>query len=214
MVRMMRGCAHDRMHVYRVLALAMHLAKNYDVDQDVLAASCLLHDIGRGALCKSPGPDHAAEGGRMAGKFLLSLGWDERKAGHVRSCIASHGWKSASRPESIEAEILFDADKLDACGAVGVARTLLYLGAEDGIICTLGDDGLPLSGKKRKHGGSFFREYHKKLKRISGSLFTEEARMIAKEREKAAKSFYKALEKELKWCGRLLSGNLDGFLSE
>lgn len=204
MLSMMHDSAHDVMHVYRVFKIAMHIAERYEkADRDVLAAACLLHDIGRDAQFKDPELDHAIDGAFEAEAFLLSIGWSGKKSSHVKDCISSHRWRNDLVPDSIEAKILFDADKLDVCGAVGIARTLMYLGKENGLLYTLCEEGTVLSGKKRWHGDSFFREYHRKLKDVDNRLFTNEARHIAKKRKKAARDFHKALKNEVFWCNRI-----------
>ena len=60
--------------------------------------------------------------------YLLENGFSEAFADAVRSCILTHRFRVARPPQSIEAKILFDADKLDVTGALGIARTLLYKG--------------------------------------------------------------------------------------
>lgn len=126
----MNDAAHDILHVYRVANQAMLIAQNYenDVDNDVLLVSCLLHDIGRKAQFENPTLCHAQVGADMAYQFLGSLGFEEDFCNKVHHCIKSHRYRKNNTPESIEAKILFDSDKLDITGALGISRTLLYKG--------------------------------------------------------------------------------------
>lgn len=137
MLSCMTDAAHDREHIYRVLYAALEITETEEgVDADVLTAACLLHDIGREAQFRDPSLCHAEVGSRMACDFLLGLGWDRARAGWVRDCVLTHRYRTDRRPRTLEAKILFDADKLDVTGAMGVAP--LRRG---------------LSGAKRRTGG-------------------------------------------------------------
>ncbi|MCL2592122.1 MAG: HD domain-containing protein [Defluviitaleaceae bacterium] len=180
MLEQAKDSAHDKNHMYRVLNSAIFIAKSFgDVDLDVLIAACLLHDIARGEQAENPKICHAELGGEMAYNFLLANNWGKSKALHVKECISSHRYRGDNMPESIEAKILFDSDKLEAAGAIGVARTLVYQGQE----------GLELS--------EFFKEYNYKLKKVYDLFFTEKAKEIALKRQKSAEDFYNALFLEL-----------------
>lgn len=109
--------AHDRGHVYRVLYTALDLAgQEQGVELNVLIAACLLHDIARGEQAADPAVCHARAGAEKARAFLLAGGFSPVFAGRVAGCIRTHRYRSSDPPQSIEAKILFDADKLDAAG--------------------------------------------------------------------------------------------------
>ena len=198
MLRQMQDCAHDRHHVYRVLNAAVDIAGHVAVnDMDVLLAACLLHDVGREAQAADLELCHARIGGEMAYDFLISLGWPQEKALHAKACVASHRYRGGEAPQSIEAQILFDADKLEASGAIGIARTLIYGGQVGEPLYVLDEAGnIALDG-----GGaeitSFFQEYHYKLKKVYDSFFTERAKQIAMGRQKAAADFCESLFAEV-----------------
>ena len=140
MLKEMRDAAHDVDHVYRVLHAALIVAEGHpEADGDALIAACLLHDVGRDAQNRDSAVDHAAEGAWMARAFLLAEGWPDPFADLVADCVRTHRYRGGDPPASIEARILFDADKLDASGAIGVARTLLYGGAVGRPLCARGD---------------------------------------------------------------------------
>lgn len=193
MLECMRDAAHDKEHIYRVLYNALDIAAHESgVDYDVLIAACLLHDIGREEQFKDPKLDHAEVGGDKAYKFLTANGFSEEFAGRVKNCIIAHRFRKSRPPESLEAKILFDADKLDVTGAMGVARTLMYKAGVGDPLYSLGEDGLPSSGEgDEKH--SFFQEYHYKLKNLYDKFYTERARQLAVERKNAAQAFYDSL---------------------
>lgn len=204
MLSCMNDSSHDREHVMRVLYTALRLARTEQgIDYDILITACLLHDIGRDAQFKDPSVCHAAQGAGMAESFLLGLGWEAERAKHVSGCIRTHRFRSGDKPESAEARILFDADKLDVTGAMGVARTLMYQGEVGAPLYTV-KDGEVCSGEGGDCPESFYREYNMKLKNIGVVLFTEEARRIARERGSTAGAFFNGLTREVKgaYAGR------------
>ena len=189
--------AHDSLHIYRVLKMALRIAENYaEVNLDVLTAACLLHDIGREAQFKDPSLCHAVEGGKMACDFLRGLGWSEADCLHVKDCITSHRFRNEFRPGTIEAKILFDSDKLDVTGALGIARSFIYMG-QVGIPLYSVDEGKVLDGAGKDEPDSFFKEYHVKLKKLYDGFYTEEAKNIAQKRRVFLKNFYDELLEEV-----------------
>lgn len=136
-------------------------------------------------------------GVKKAYEFLIGIGWTEERARHVRDCVYTHRFRSENPPQSIEAKILFDADKIDVSGAVGMARSLMYRGAVGEPLYTTNADGTISDGSDTDEP-SFFREYHFKLKNIYGKFFTERGREIALSRRRAAEEFYNALLSEVK----------------
>jgi len=184
--------AHDEQHVYRVLFLALDIAEHYDVDVDVVIAASLLHNIGREAQFGDSKNNHATIGSEMAYKYLKEQGWNDKKASHVKECIVTHRFRKTHQPETIEAKILFDADKLDATGTIGIARTLAYKGIVGEPLYTLDENGIILDGTNDKEP-SFFQEYSFKLKNLYGNFYTERAKEIASKREEITKQFYKSM---------------------
>ena len=200
MKKCMKDSAHDKEHIYRVLYVALDIAGHeQNVDMDVLIAACLLHDIGREAQRKDHTVCHAEAGSVMAYDFLLESGWPQRKADHVCRCILTHRFRNDRPPETLEARILFDADKIDATGAMGIARTLIYQGQVSHPLYTVDDAGRVLDGSGREPA-SFFREYKFKLEKLYGVFYTAHAQKIAEARRDAAAAFYRSLLKEAGEC--------------
>ena len=195
----MQDSAHDPYHIYRVLNAAMDIANHEkEADMDVLIAACLLHDIGREQQAADPSLCHAQIGGEMAYEYLRSQGWPQLKAQHVKECIVSHRYRNHAPPVSIEAKILFDADKLDACGALGIARTLVYQGQIMAPLYILSDDGKIITGGgDYQEKSTFFQEYNFKLANVYDSFFTARAKEMAMKRQKAALDFYNSLYNEI-----------------
>lgn len=189
--------AHDCEHVYRVLGVALDIAATEaQADVDVVIAACLLHDIARRDQLRDKHVCHAERGAEKAEKFLKKNGFDEGFARRVADCVRTHRFRKGDAPQSIEAKILYDADKIDVCGATGIARTLLYQGSSNGALYATRPDGSLADGLGEK-GETFFGEYKRKLEGIYSRLFTARARAIARERQAAAQAFYKSMLAEV-----------------
>jgi uncharacterized protein len=121
------GSGHDWWHVYRVWCTARHLAQVEGGDVQVVELAALLHDLG----------DHKFHGGdetvapRMARTWLDSLGAPPDLTAHVSEIVGTLSFKGAGVPtpmRTLEGQIVQDADRLDALGAVGIARAFAYGG--------------------------------------------------------------------------------------
>ena len=198
MLECMKDSAHDKHHIYRVLAAAKAIAVHeIGVDMRILTTACLLHDIGRDAQAADESLCHAQVGADMAYEFLLQLGWEEAEALHVRNCISAHRYRGDNMPRTIEAKILFDADKLEVTGAIGIARTLIYAGQHGSPLYIVDADGKLSVDKQNTGEDSFMGEYNFKLKKVYGSFYTAHGKETAKKRQKAAEDFYNALYQEI-----------------
>ena len=197
MLSCMDDSAHDAQHIYRVLYNALEIARaEAGVDYDVLIAACLLHDIGRKEQFENPALCHAMVGGEKASAFLTEHGFDAEFSQKVRHCIETHRFRKTMQPESIEAKILFDADKLDVTGALGIARTLMYKGNVAEPIYNVLPDGAIGDGS----GGeppSFFREYKFKLEKLYDKFYTAKGAELAQQRREIAAAFYESLYREV-----------------
>lgn len=196
MLSFMNDTAHDCHHIYRVLFYALEISIDYNVDKEVLITSALLHDIGREAQYKDSSIDHAVEGAEMAFRFLASIGWQEDKANFVKECISTHRYRNDKLPSSIEAKILFDADKLDVTGAVGIARTIAYKALVSQPLYSVSDDGQVLPGNNHEEL-SFFMEYNYKLKNVYDKFYTKKAKVIAESRKNTSIDFYNKIYNEV-----------------
>lgn len=200
---------HNLDHVMRVYNICLTLAKGEKINHEVLEAATLLHDIGgaREAADKSGKTDHAIESSKMAEAILEEVGFSKKEIKHIQECIISHRFKNKKKPKSIEAKLLFDADKLDGLGAIGVARSFVWIGKNNAHIYKKVPDlkryaEENLCGRidgiiqdKSKHSPQI--EYETKLKYIIQRLNTKKAKEIARERLKYFKEFLTRLEKEI-----------------
>ena len=120
---------HDPWHAFRVRDLALRIAQAIGADTDVVQAAALLHDIGH----VSGRAEHAKRGASLAGDLLSSSGFPADKVHAVTSCIEQHHWLPGRSGDpqhpTVEYQAFADADRLDALGAIGVARTFAFGGA-------------------------------------------------------------------------------------
>ncbi|USZ66668.1 HD domain-containing protein [Halorussus salilacus] len=187
--------AHDWYHVERVAALATTLAEEYEVDETVLFAATWLHDIGRAREDRGEIEDHAEWGAREAGEILADgLGARAETVGAVQHCIRAHRFSNDVEPRTREAELLSDADNLDALGAVGIARCFAY-GGELGQ--TLHDPDLPPEADDSTAGATQFNHFHKKILRLPDRMYTEAGRELAEERRAFVVEFLDRFEREV-----------------
>ncbi len=194
---MQLDCAHDAEHIYRVLYTALVIAETEDnVDYDVLITACLLHDIGREDQFKDPKLCHALVGSQKAFDFLKAHGFDNDFCEKVKRCIYTHRFRQNDPPDSIEAKILFDADKIDVSGAIGIARTLIY-GGTIGRQLYSASAIEAVSDNNDNQEPSFFSEYKRKLEKVYSCFFTAKGAEIAKEKQSIAVAYYNALKNEV-----------------
>ncbi|HOO27197.1 MAG TPA: HD domain-containing protein [Lachnospiraceae bacterium] len=208
MEQLTKDAAHDREHIYRVVNMALDIAKTEMlIDMEILLTACILHDIGREKQFENPKLCHAREGAKMAYKFLREKGVSPEEAIKVKACIETHRFRSERQPESIEAKILFDADTLDVTGALGIARSLLYEGRMGIPLYHVDSRGSIIDGKD-DYQDSFLKEYDYKLFNVYNRLYTKRGKEIAQERKKLTTAFYEELYREISF-GR---GNMEAML--
>lgn len=203
--------AHNMEHIDRVYNMALKIAgKEKNVNLDILKAAALLHDIARtkedddktGKTC------HARESAKMAKTILEKLDFDNKEIGDIQHCILAHRYKNNFYPKTIEAKILFDADKLDSLGAIVIMRAGMWMGRHGcGIIPKI---SLAEYKKKNLVGGkingrikdaslhNIFYEHEIKDKRLPGLMHTKTGKAIATERLKFTDMFLIRLKKEAK----------------
>jgi uncharacterized protein len=198
MLTNMTDPAHDSLHIYRVLNTALDIASHEQgVNMETLLAACLLHDIGRERQFANPALCHAKEGAQMAYVWLTEQGWPEDKAAPIRDCISTHRFRGDNLPASLEAKILFDADKLDATGAMAIARTITYKALVGGTLYNLDDEGKVIT-EGTNHNNSFFEEYNYKLRKVYDRFYTARGRELAAERRIAGEAYYEAMLREVR----------------
>ena len=169
--------AHTYDHTRRVLVIALEIGTKARANIRILGAASLLHDIGRPYEEKT-GESHAISSGNMSKDFLASVGYSDKEVEEVVNAIRTHRFSEGVEPVSLEGQILSDADKIDAIGAVGIFRAIAQAS-----VSGRGIDG-------------FLQHADEKLLKLKDLLYTEEARDTAIERNLILESFVDGLRKE------------------
>ncbi|MFY0543210.1 HD domain-containing protein [Brevibacillus sp. H7] len=177
--------AHDWQHNLRVMSLCERIGREEGADMQVLRLAALLHDIGR-AEERQTKQCHAEISAREAEVLLQAEGYPTELIAVVQKAILTHRFRKNNPPTTREEQILFDADKLDSIGAIGVARAFTYSGVIGQPIHT--DD-------PEQH--TPFREFAMKLSRCKDKLMTATAQSIAAERHRFMVQFFEQWEREM-----------------
>ncbi|MGQ9851300.1 MAG: HD domain-containing protein [Aggregatilineaceae bacterium] len=193
---------HDFDHVLRVLALARRIGQAEGADMAVVETAVLLHDIGRADedqlahVHNAETADHAWQSAERAREILARLDPPPTSAfiEAVAHAVAAHRFRSAVAPQTLEAKVVFDADKLDAIGAIGVARAFAYGGMTGQKLW--GEVPPNYSGSGAEH--TPHHEFVYKLSRIAERMQTETGRAIACERHAFMQAFFERLTREIK----------------
>jgi uncharacterized protein len=190
---------HGFDHVERVFNMAMKLAKEEKADEEVVGISALLHDIARSKEDKDENLCHAEEGAKMAINILKKYNLPENKIKNIVHCIEAHRYSKGIKPETKESEIIQDADRLDALGAIIVAR----------VFTRNGEQKSPMHQPGRKpdknyHGQvtTAINHFYEKIFKLKPEEFnTKTAKNIAKKRYKFTKDFVDRFLEE--WDGKI-----------
>ncbi|CAB5117733.1 hypothetical protein D3OALGA1CA_3213 [Olavius algarvensis associated proteobacterium Delta 3] len=187
--------SHDWDHTERVFRLCERIGSLEGADMDVLLIAAYLHDIGRsrqdssnGAVC------HADAGARMAASVVAKLPMSDARRENILHSIRSHRFRGRSTPRTLEARVLFDADKLDAIGAVGVARAFLFAGEVGARLHNPDIDIETTKPYSREDTG--YREYKVKLCKVKDRMLTSTGRRLAEERHYFMEQFFQRLQDE------------------
>jgi uncharacterized protein len=189
--------SHGWDHTERVVALARRLGEREGAQLSVLKLAALLHDIARPEESAAKGAvDHAQLGAQVAKKFLAGQGAPADLVRAVCHCIESHRFRGGAEPESLEARCLFDADKLDSLGAVGIGRAFLFAGE---VGARLHNDELELAGTDAySREDTAYREFAVKLMKVKERLLTNEGRRLAAGRHRFMSAFFRRLGREVR----------------
>ncbi len=204
--------SHDFAHTLRVYNNCIKIAETEFADtanMDILRAAAILHDIARPKENVALGDkgDHAILGARQAKEILLNLGVSEDFADKVSEAIKTHRFRSGMEPKSLEAKILFDADKIDTLGNIGIARAYMFAGEHNMCMycdCDINDyiktnlSGGVSSGKikdMKKHAPNL--EFMIKSLNVPDRMFTQTGKEIATQRAKRMQQFFDDMQQEI-----------------
>jgi uncharacterized protein len=189
---------HGFDHVLRVLRMVERIGNQLSADMEVLSAAALLHDAaGAHPGGSSNRGDHEQASAAFARQILKDKGWDQEQIDAVVHCIKAHRYRVREQPISLEARILFDADKLDVVGAFGVARTIGYaLQAGQPIYAKPSTRFMERGEEEPDEPHSAYHEYLFKLRNVKARLYTKPAKEIAKSRHELLCAFFDQLAEE------------------
>lgn len=188
--------SHDWEHTERVYNLCMHIGKAENADMEILKLASTLHDIGREYQDKTNGRVcHAEKGAILARELMEKHNVDKEKIEKVVYCIECHRFRGDKAPQSKEAKVLYDADKLDSIGAVGIGRAFLFAGEVGAYLHNVGVDIEKTEPYTKED--TAYREFVVKLSKIKDNMLTEEGKRIAEERHAFMEEFFDRLNKEV-----------------
>jgi uncharacterized protein len=203
---------HGFEHVLRVYRMAERLAEAEGADWEIIRAAVLLHDA-EGASQnqsnkneitdlfdqKDARNEHHQASAEFAGQVLAQDGWPDERIQAVKHAIRAHRFRDdRDQPQTLEAKILFDADKLDAIGAIGVARAIAYAArAGQPVYANASQRFIEMGEREPGEPHSAYHEYLFKLRHLQERLHTPSARKIAEERHRYMTDFFSRLGLEI-----------------
>ena len=193
--------SHDFSHVERVYGLAERIARAEGADLLIVRMAALLHDIGRAEESREKSREdiHEELSVRMAGPFMDELGVPGERKEAILHAIATHRHRRGGEPQTLEAKCLFDADKLDSLGAVGIARSYLWLGEHGRSVYYPLEEYAAIDPKNNSSEiDSTQREWHVKLRYLKDRMYTGTGKRIALERHERMERIIGDIEKEVK----------------
>lgn len=191
-----RDPAHDFQHIMRVYKNAELIGRKEGADMEILLPAVLLHDLviyPKGSAKTSKSADDSAD---LAEKWLRGYGYPQERIDRISYCIRTHSYSKRLVPLTLEGKILQDADRLDAMGAIGIARTFSVGGTESRAFYNPAD---PFWNSKRELNDREWTldHFQTKLRRLKKLMHTKAARDIAKKRAKFMELYIRQLRKEI-----------------
>ncbi|MFH1632959.1 MAG: HD domain-containing protein [Chloroflexota bacterium] len=163
-----------------------------------MCAAALLHDAA------GPGSgnyrlEHHHASAAFARQVLATEGWPEERIRAVEHCIRAHRFRHQSEPpQTLEAKIIFDADKLDSIGAVGAVRAISYsVHARQLMYGNLSEQFVKTGEKELGEPHTPYHEFGFKLTKLKDRMYTPTARGMAKDRHHFLEAFFARLQAEL-----------------
>lgn len=186
---------HDWSHINRVYDTALQILDNEGGNILIVKLAVFLHDLGRQKESEDPeNLDHAQISAEYASRILDKYDINKEIKEQIIHCVSSHRFKKSNPPKILEAKILFDADKLDSIGAIGLARAYAFCGEEG--LKLYSDKNYLGTGYEKDH--SPLTEFRFKLSLIKDRMLTETGKLMAQERHQYMADFFERLNKEIR----------------
>jgi uncharacterized protein len=190
-----RDAAHDLGHILRVARLALRLAQEEGADPEVCVAGALLHDLVYRPKNHPESPLTAQMAAELVPHWCQEIGGLASRAGAVAAAVASHSWSGGAAPTSLEGAVLQDADRLEALGAIGVAR-VFATGASFGAGLWHPDDPWA-EGRALDDKAWSLDHFERKLLKLEADMKTRSGRDLAESRQGTLLAYLGALRSEL-----------------
>ena len=191
---------HDWDHTQRVWRTARHLAELESADMLLVEVAALMHDIGRVAELRDQGRTcHARLGAVMTPEVLAGLGVScHAFIDAVAECVRSHRYRQRDGvgPQSLEAKIVYDADKLDSMGAIGIGRSFHFAGRVGARVHNSEEEALNSASYSVED--SAYREYLVKLRYLRDCILTSSGRALAERRHQFMVDFFDEINREVR----------------
>ena len=191
-----REPAHDFQHIMRVYKNAKLIGQLEGANMEILLLAVLLHDLvvyPKGSARSSRSSEDSAD---FAENILQGYGYSKDKINRISYCIRMHSYSKRLVPASLEGRILQDADRLDALGAIGIARTFSVGGLEKRSFYNA-DDPFCRSSRKLDDKQWTLDHFQRKLLKLKHLMHTRTAKKIAQERTQFMMLFIKQLKMEI-----------------
>ncbi len=193
---------HGFDHILRVYKMAERLARAEDADLEIVRAAALLHDVDSSQLSAVSGQrkSHQHSAADFAKSVLESEDWPQDRIEAVAHCIRAHRFRDdREQPQTLEAKVLFDADKLDAIGAIGAVRSIGYaVLAEQPLHAEPSEQFLQSGEKELGEPHTPYHEHLFKLSKLKERMFTQSGRAQAEERHQFLDDFFEQWQAELR----------------
>ncbi len=193
-----RDPGHDFEHIMRVYRNAEFIGLKEGADMEILLAAVLLHDLvvyPKGSAKTTKSADDSAD---LAEKILQEFGLSKDRIERTSYCIRTHSYSKKLVPASLEGKILQDADRLDALGAIGIARTFSVGGSERRAFYNP-DDPFWTFGREPDDRQWTLDHFQAKLLRLKNSMHTPTAKAEAQQRTLFMENFIKQLKHEIRY---------------
>jgi uncharacterized protein len=191
-----RDPAHDFYHTMRVYKNAKLIGRREGTNMEVLLLAVLLHDLvvyPKGSAKSSKSSDESAD---LAENILQSYGYPQDQTNQICYCIRVHSYSKRLVPASLEGRILQDADRLDALGAIGIARTFSVGGSENRSFYNL-DDPFCRTDRALNDKQWTLDHFQLKLLKLEDFMHTRTGKKIARERTRFMMLFIRQLQREI-----------------
>jgi len=193
--RLENDSAHDFGHMMRVLKNAVTIARKEKGDIRMITAAVLLHDIVSYPKSDPRSKSSSLESAEESKKILKKYDFDQDEIRIISDAIRDHSFSRGVVPQTLVGKILQDADRLDALGSIGIARTFAVGGSENRRLYSKDD---PFCKKRSPDDKSWTLDhFYKKLLLLEKTMNTKTARILAKKRITIMKKFLDQLKKEI-----------------